>query len=89
MFTIWKYTLIKPVDFYDVPEGARFLAASIQDPFIIVWALVDSTKPTIKRTIAAVNTGQPAPRNDEYIGTVSTEGIVWHIFVTPPVDNSF
>lgn len=62
MTTIYKYEL-KPQELNEVPmpTGARLLSVGAQGPALMLWALVDITKPMAKRRVITALTGKPFP----------------------------
>jgi hypothetical protein len=86
---IFKYPLFDmraPEDFrtLDLPEVLHPLHVGMQNEVLCLWAAVDPTSATIKRTFAIVGTGWPLVRhlgnNARYIGTVHDKPFVWHVF---------
>jgi len=85
MKTIWKYELeITDEQEIKVPKGAKFLSVDFQGNSGCLWALVDSRKPKVTRTIAIKGTGNPIdPYEDlSFIGTFQMRkgSLVWHVF---------
>lgn len=82
-YTIWKIAL-KPAQVQDieVPADAEMLTISEQFDQICVWFKCDPDKPTTKRRIAMVGTGDTAPEGARYIGTGFLYGgkLVLHVF---------
>jgi hypothetical protein len=79
MKTVWKY----PIGFagdLTMPEGARPLHVAVQRDTIQMWALVDTERPTVRRTFLACGTGHDIPANSVYIGTALMGQFVWHVF---------
>lgn len=84
---IWKQ-MLKPTDVQEieVPAGARMLCAREQAEQVCVWFRCDPdpTIAKVKRTIAIVGTGHPAPEYQDaaYLGTaVLLHGaLVLHVF---------
>lgn len=86
MKVIWKYP-IRITDFnsIEVPKGAEFLSAKVQNGQLTVWALVTPTAPKVNRTIRIFGTGNPTDNDFEtltFIDTVLThnDSLVWHVF---------
>lgn len=86
---IWKF----PVPIQDgwhqvieVPEGARFLDAQIQDGAPCVWALVDPKANRRRWHFHWIGTGDDVPDDidygdgDVYIATVQMGAFVFHLF---------
>lgn len=89
MKTIWKYPLrITDAQSINIPEGAQFLSAQIQNGTLTVWALVDSAVRLRPAYIYVVGTGNAVPDAVEldratFLSTVQQGPFVWHIFVGP------
>lgn len=88
--TIWKYPLrLTDVQSIEMPLGAEIIAVAEQYGALCLWAWVndDPDAKQVKRQIAIVGTGNPAPGYHEalHIGTVVTAGgsLVWHVFERP------
>jgi len=90
---VWKFRLTN-IDarhraFIAMPASARPLSVGVQDGGLFVWALCDpehdvefGLEPTLHRFIVA-NTGSeiPAfPDRARFLGTVSNNGIVFHVW---------
>lgn len=86
MRTIWKFPLNwNEAQIVNFPKGARILDVQLQGSTICVWAIVNDDQPmTIEpRIIHVVGTGGEMPPQmykEHYVGTVQTDGHVWHIF---------
>jgi hypothetical protein len=92
--TIFKYALEQPFVKLDLPvypdmrfhsQRARVLSAGVQDMGIVIWvrhADPNETAHTKPIYIFSFNTGTRfhEPRARRFVGTVSVEGIVWHVF---------
>ena len=84
--TIWKTS----VDVYsgrkhiNVPKGARFLSAQIQNNLVTVWYDCDPSQSLKLRTIYLILTGaEDVPPYASYLGTCMLNGgaFVVHVFV--------
>jgi hypothetical protein len=86
MRTIYKYTLnIDSHQAIEVPSGAEFLSAQIQNGKVCVWALVDPNAKKELELFIIAGTGHPfpeQPKQFQFLGTVQQAGgaLVWHIF---------
>jgi hypothetical protein len=85
MKTIWKFPLaVTGAQAIAMPAGARILTVQPQGDHVCLWALVESNAPTLKRHIAIVGTGNPAPEwgDLKYIATFQLQGgaLVFHAF---------
>lgn len=86
MRTIWKFPLKwSATQIVNFPKGAIILDAQMQGPTVCVWAVINDDEPITMepRFIHIVGTGNAMPVNlykEDYIGTVQTNGFVWHIF---------
>jgi hypothetical protein len=78
-----------PLQIVDIQEiyldwDAQFLSAQMQDGVPTLWAMVNLTNSSGKRTIRIIGTGHPIPEGTKrtYLGTVQQPelGLVWHIF---------
>lgn len=85
--TIWKTTLrATDVQEIEVPAGSRMLFAREQAEQVCVWYRCnpDPGIAKVKRTIAIVGTGHPAPEENEatYLGSAVLHGgaLVFHVF---------
>jgi hypothetical protein len=83
---VFKYIVPQPDEDYvseiDLPVSAQILSVGIQNSQIVIWAKVEHPKePTRIRQLVVGNTGVALPfTNGRFIGTVESNGIVWHIF---------
>lgn len=87
MNVIWKYTVQGPRVTVEMPEGAQILSLQVQDNQPQIWALVDPSKPTVKRYFCAYPTGAAFDATAlTYIGTFLINGgtLVFHIFEQGP-----
>jgi hypothetical protein len=82
MPTIWKYNLsLVDEQVIEIPASASNLTLQMQGGGPRLWALVDPTAPTVKRTIRMFGTGHPVPDDImAYLGTVQDGPFVWHFF---------
>lgn len=81
--TIWKFPIPCADNELQLPIGAKILCAHPQGNSPHIWALVDPSQPTERRTIEVIGTGhemEEAERN--YIDTIQTHDgmFVWHVF---------
>jgi len=79
---IYKYVLkVKDLQHIDMPKGARILTSGIQGEHLVLWAVVNVAKATVRRTIRIIGTGQEDPKpNAPHISTVQMGVLVWHVF---------
>lgn len=83
MKTIWKYELpAEAVSTVDLPEGGKVLSAGNQGDSIMVWALVDPSRPALPRRFRVFGTGRSATASEglRFIGTVFMGALVFHVF---------
>ena len=85
MKTIWKYTLDKGPNEFEMSVGSKILDIQMQHGIITLWALVNTEAQKIKRTFVLLGTGWDIEefQNDtnlKYIKTVQKSLYVWHIF---------
>lgn len=87
MRTIYRYELDVDAGFsyIDMPEGAKVLSISTErtDPYIEMWAGVDTDSPLVIRQFAVVGTGREIPIGFvRFIGTVMVDKgeYVFHVF---------
>lgn len=86
MQTIWKFPInVTDEQQINVPKGARFLTAQFQHGNLCLWAQVDDSAFTERRTIRVIGTGHPIPdaASLQYIASVQTMGgnLVFHVFI--------
>jgi len=82
-YTVWKTELkLRDVQDIDVPEGAELLTAREQHEQVCVWFKCDPLNLKIKRRIALVGTGHPAPDGARYVGSAHLQGgsLILHVF---------
>jgi len=83
--TIWKYPL-RLIDRQNLsmPVGASIVSAG-RDPIgaMCIWALVDHGADKRDVEIMIVGTGNALPHVGDFIGTVTMDGFVWHVFTGP------
>ena len=86
---IWKFPFTKEtaVDgdlsshVVDMPWRAKILAGQFQDGTLCLWARVDPTAKTVRRTFHVVGTGRPYCFDSlHYIATVQKDIFVFHVF---------
>jgi hypothetical protein len=83
---IYKYVLkVKDVQHIEMPKGARILTGGVQGAQLVLWAVVNVAKATVRRTIRIVGTGhETGPSHAVYIATVQMHHVngigVWHLF---------
>ena len=84
MKTVWKSVLeIKDVQSLDIPHGAEFLSAQIQQGNLCVWYRCDPAETKVKRYFSIVGTGNDCPPDWEYISTfqIFQGDLIFHVFV--------
>ncbi len=88
MRVIHKYTVPPGCSAYKFHRGAVILTIQVvQHGEVVMWALIDDSKPTMTREFLLVGTGQPMPTDTlDYIGTVQLEGgaLILHLFEVMP-----
>ena len=79
---VWKYHLSRGrgVDVLELPGGASFVRADMQEGIICIWFLVDRDEPKVERRFSVYGTGQDVPDTANYVGTVMDGPFVWHVF---------
>lgn len=80
---IWKYPIhITDTQAVSLPRGARIIACQAQGTVLFLWAIVDTTAGTEKRTIRIHGTGHPIDPEclGVHLGTVQLDGLVWYCF---------
>jgi hypothetical protein len=87
MQSVFKYPIGRKNGWFTISmhDGARILDAQTQHGTAVLWAVVDTSKPQVRRTFAMIGTGYELPFEVErtcYIGTVqfSNGDEVYHIF---------
>ena len=87
MRVVYKYPLEKAqLQEVRMPSGAIILCVQIQGPnSVCVWALVDTTHPTIRRRFKICTTGEELAQDVKvmhYVGTIQSpiSGDVFHFF---------
>jgi hypothetical protein len=81
--TIWKYTLnVVDEQTITMQAGAKILSVANQSGVICMWAIVDPSQLTSKRTFEVIPTGGPMPDKGtrEFLGTIQIDWLVLHIF---------
>lgn len=77
---VYKYEidLTTTNNYIEMPEGAKILHAHSN----MFWALVDTSKPTVKRRIVSAATGVMIADDElgEHIGSAAMGGRVYHLF---------
>lgn len=85
MKTIYKYEISK-YGCRDIrmPKGAKILSTHLQHNEPVIWALVDTSEPTVSRSINVHTTGSDVGEDDtsRFIGTLLLDDgkYVVHIF---------
>lgn len=82
-FAVKKYEIAIDGDYVDMPSGSKILHVTDHDGAVLIWALVDPSRPMVERDIIALVDVSQAPSPDEadYVGTVTTlTGGVIHYF---------
>ena len=81
---IFKYPLeITDTQIVSMPEGAKLLSVAYIDAQLYLWALVDTDRPKVRRSIEIYGTGHPCHSwATVFVGTVidPIHGLVWHVF---------
>jgi hypothetical protein len=85
LITVRKYPLeLIDLQTLDMPEGAQLLAVQVQHERPMLWAKVDTDKPSNQRLIRLVGTGNPMPDTHlgPYLDTIQMHGgrLVLHAF---------
>lgn len=82
MKAIYKYPLgIGEKKSVLMPQDATVLTVQIQAGGPTLWALVDPNAKLVKRVFHVIGTGWPKEfLSERYIGTVQSDGFVWHVF---------
>jgi hypothetical protein len=88
MRTVWKFPVpMTETMVIAMPKGAQIVAFANQpetaygtSDSLFLWAIVDTDAPTIDRHFQIVGTGNPAPPDGVYVGTVHMPPFVWHLF---------
>lgn len=83
---IYKYEVsIADTSSIEMPKGAQLLSVQVQGDWPQPWALVDPSRPKVRRKLTLLGTGHPLPVPGEpvmhYIGTVQMNGgaFVFHL----------
>lgn len=94
MKTIWKFPLVDGIAYFasrvplELPRGARPLTVQMQRNTPTLWAEVDPSAPTERRTVYIEATGAELehPSGVEYVSTfqASQGALVFHVFIDPP-----
>lgn len=82
---IWKYPIPVRNDVHaiQVPHGAKFRSAVMQNGVLVLYAEVNPDAPAYPHAVTVAGTGvafDPLLAG-EYIGTVQEEIFVWHVYV--------
>lgn len=79
--TIWKFS-VAPGEFtLEMPRGAAVLSVQMQAGEPVMWALVDSSRPTEARRFAVYGTGHEISRGTgDFYGTFQMGPLVFHLF---------
>jgi hypothetical protein len=82
MKTVYKYSLLMDDDQeVAVPDGAAFLTVQLQQGEPYLWALVDMTKPIVKRKVLMRGTGHDCEGVGRYISSFQIkEVLIFHVF---------
>lgn len=64
----------------EAPPSTGLHHVGLQDSYITVWLLVDTSLPNLSRTFHLVGTGHSVSSKWHYLGTVSVSPLVWHVF---------
>lgn len=85
MITVYKYEIKSDFHEVDLPRGAEILSVQFQGKSLFLWAKVDNSVQTEKRSFHVFSTGgrigKSESRRMKFIGTAHTEsGLVFHVF---------
>lgn len=85
MKTIWKFPVRMTDSFaVEMPRGARLLSVQVQNGEPCLWALVDSSAPSVDRSFALRGIGHEVGELDlsAFVGTFQLRGggLVFHLF---------
>ena len=83
MKTIWKFdTVVADEVEIVMPEGAEIIhvAPWMTPAFLQLWAVVDPEAPRVGRRLSIRGTGHPLGEVGDHLGTVQSQGLVWHLF---------
>lgn len=98
MKTIFKYSLgINDQVFLHLPEGAEILSVQGQADQLVLWAIIDPSKPVEPRLFSVYGTGNLFDTDTmraRYLGTAQIQAVpgveatnpvmaVWHVFEEP------
>lgn len=83
MRTIWKFdvTVADEVS-VTMPRGAQIVhvATTPTPAFLQVWAIVDPKAAKVGRRLSIRGTGHDLEEVGDYLGTVESGMLVWHVF---------
>jgi hypothetical protein len=88
MKTIYKYKAFLGGFSIDLPTGAVFVSAAVQEGCPVMWFIVDPGSPPTLVSFYGLMTGQEIPKEaGQYLATVTIQkGLVVHFFyLRPPV----
>ena len=82
---VWKYEVVPQREFYHMmPEGAVVLYVAAQAEYACLWALVDKTKPLVRRDFIMLATGEgiEADMLGRHVGSFiePENGYLFHVF---------
>lgn len=85
MLVVHKFVFDNPEMQFDLPLNAQVLSVGRQGTGIVMWVLLDPDPQASKRPryFGCINTGVQWEQKDKifnFLGTVTIEAIVWHIF---------
>ena len=83
MIAIYKYEVPLNEAGVNIPGLVRWLHVGVQYDVVVVWAVVDTTRPTRTERLCVRGTGHPfTGAEGEHIGTVQLHGgsLVLHVF---------
>ena len=84
MRAVYKYDVpIGDAVKVDMPTDAHVLHVALQDGYPRVWAKVTPGMPVRPRMFRWLATGQEFNYAGEYVGTIHTGMLVFHLFVDP------
>ena len=79
---IYKYNLDpRGTTILSLPLGSQVLSAGQTDNNLVVWADVTKEQETEHHVISTVFTGDEAPYNSTFLGTIVIGSLVHHVFI--------
>jgi hypothetical protein len=81
MKTIHKFDILSYDFLIELPADAQFLAVQVQNGTPVMWFLLDTEAPKIRRCFDTYYTGVEIPcEAAKYLGTFQLETLVYHLF---------